>query len=81
LRNLYVVSAETTDRVTPELRAALRAEQAARAQLPRTTNGLTIVMADIAQGGLNQAVIEIEQARGEIAAALAALSGEAAPAS
>jgi hypothetical protein len=76
LRNLYVVSAETPDRVTPALRAAIRAEQAARANLPRTTNGLTIVMADIAQGGLNQAVIAIEEARGELGAALAKLRGE-----
>jgi hypothetical protein len=80
LRNLYVVSAETPDRVTPALREALRAEAAAREQLPRTTNGLTIVMADIALGGLNQAVIAIEQARGELAAALASLGGAPSPA-
>jgi hypothetical protein len=30
-------------------------------------------MADVARGGLNQAVIAIEQAKGELAAALAAL--------
>jgi hypothetical protein len=30
-------------------------------------------MADIAQGGVNQAVISVEEARGEVADALAAL--------
>jgi hypothetical protein len=70
LRELYVASEGSPDRVTPELRAALRAELAARNQLPRTTNGLSIVMADIARGGLNQAVIGIEQVRGRLAEAL-----------
>lgn len=70
LRALYVASDASPDRVTPELRAALRNELAARNQLPRTTNGLSIVMADIARGGLNQAVIGIEQVRGRLAEVL-----------
>lgn len=79
LRALYVASEASPDRVTPELRAALRNELAARDQLPRTTNGLSIVMADIARGGLNQAVIGIEQVRGRLAEVLAP-APEASPA-
>jgi tetratricopeptide (TPR) repeat protein len=74
LRTLYQATAASPNRVTPAIRAALAGEQKARAALPRTTSGLTIVMTDIAQGGLNQAVIAIEQARGRLAAALAELS-------
>ena len=70
IRRLYEVSSTTPDRVTPELREALRAETEAREQLPRTTSGLSIVMADIARGGLNQAVISIEETRGRVAEAL-----------
>jgi len=70
---LYEASAASPNRQTPAIRDALRAEAAAREDLPRDTRGLSIIMADIAQGGLNQAVIEIEVARGELAGALAAL--------
>ena len=48
----------------------VRGEQAARRGLPADTRGLVVIMSDIAQGGLNQAVISIEQARGALASAL-----------
>ncbi len=70
LRRLYVVSAKTPTRVTAELRAAIAAEQAARKQLPADTSGLVIIMAEIGRGGLNQAVLAIEEARGSLADAL-----------
>ena len=70
LRHLYVVSATTPTRVTAELRAALAAEQKAREQLPADTSGLVIIMAEIGRGGLNQAVLAIEEARGALAEAL-----------
>jgi hypothetical protein len=73
VRALYVASAASPDRVTPEIRAALANETQARARLPESTRPLSIVMTDIAQGGVNQAVISVEQARGEVADALAAL--------
>jgi hypothetical protein len=81
LRKLYVESARSPTRVTPALRAALVAEQAARKELPADTSGLVIIMAEIGRGGLNQAVLAIEEARGSLAAALQAeaLQAEANP--
>ena len=73
LRALYVVSATSPTRVTPEIRAALAAEKAARDALPRDTANLGIILAEIARGGLNQAVIGIEEARARLADALAAV--------
>jgi hypothetical protein len=67
LRRLYVASAASPNRVSPELRAASNAEKAARAQLPGDTSGLVIIMAEIGRGGLNQAVLAIEEARGSLA--------------
>jgi hypothetical protein len=78
LRALYVVSAESPTRVTPEIRAALAAEKAAREALPRNTSNLGIILAEIARGGLNQAVIAIEEARARLADALATAAEEAA---
>jgi hypothetical protein len=75
LRALYVVSAKSPTRVTPEIRAALAAEKAARDALPRDTANLGIILAEIARGGLNQAVIGIEEARARLAEALA-VAGE-----
>ncbi len=56
--------------VTREVRAAAAAEQAAQQRLPPDTRGLVVIFADIARGGLNQAVIGIEQAKGKLAAAV-----------
>ncbi len=78
VRRLYEASAASPDRVTPELRTALREELEARRELPETTDGLTIVMADIGRGGLNQAVITIEEARGRLTGLLAGVTDPAA---
>jgi hypothetical protein len=52
------------------VREAFSGEQAARRGLPADTRGLVVIMSDIARGGLNQAVISIEQARGALSSAL-----------
>jgi len=70
LRNLYAALIKSNGRVTDAVRRAFDREQQARAQLPTDTRALVVIMADIAQGGLNQAVIAIEQARGSLADAL-----------
>jgi hypothetical protein len=70
LRRLYDALSESKGRVTDRVRDAFAAEQAARAQLPSDTRGLVVIMSDIARGGLNQAVIAIEEARGALSAAL-----------
>ncbi len=70
LLNLYTSLQNAKGRVTDAVRKAFAREQAARAQLPRDTRAIVVIMSDIAQGGLNQAVIDIEVARGALSAAL-----------
>jgi hypothetical protein len=70
LRALYQALLDSKGRVTTAVREAFAAEQAARALLPPDTRGIVVIMSDVAQGGLNQAVISIEQARGTLNAAL-----------
>jgi hypothetical protein len=72
LRNLYRAMLASKGKVTKDVRTAFAAEEAAKAALPANTKGIAVIMGDIARGGLNQAVIDIEQARGALAAALAA---------
>lgn len=76
LRALYVATAESPNAATDGIRAATEQEREARAALPRNTNALAIIMADIAQGGLNQAVIAIEEARGRLAESLELVGAE-----
>jgi hypothetical protein len=49
---------------------AIEAERQARSRLPGDSSGLVVIMSDLAQGGLNQAVIAIEEARGSLSDAL-----------
>jgi len=70
LRDLYQSLLNSKGRVTDHVRRAFQVEQLARLQLPADTRAITVIMAEIAQGGLNQAVISIEQARGAISNAL-----------
>ena len=70
LRALYTALSKSGGRVTKAVHAGLDAEQSARAGLPKDTGGLVVILSDIAQGGLNQAVISIEEARGAASAAL-----------
>ena len=72
LRGLYVAYARVGNRVTDELRDALAAEAAARRALPGDTRGMVVIMAEIGRGGMNGAVIAIEQARGRLATAIEA---------
>lgn len=70
LRNLYQSLVDAKGRVTDKVRAAFAAEKKARSLLPEDTRALVVIMAEVAQGGLNQAVISIEEARGALEAAL-----------
>ena len=56
--------------MTPATRAAIKAEADARARLPPDTRGLVIIMAEIGRGGMNGAVIAIEEARAKLADAI-----------
>jgi hypothetical protein len=64
---------------TATIRGAMRKEQAAKDRLPPDTRSLVLIMADIAQGGINDAAIDIEQAKADLDDALAPPIDEAAP--
>jgi hypothetical protein len=70
LRRLYAALLASDGRRTPAVDRAIEAERRARSRLPADTSGLIVIMSDLAQGGLNQAVIAIEEARGSLADAL-----------
>ncbi len=75
LRKTWTLLDKSKGRVTKALEAAIRELQAAQANLPADGRALVVIMADVARGGLNQAVIEIEQARGQLTAAAESLDG------
>jgi hypothetical protein len=70
LRNLYEVLVKANGKVTNKVRAAFDGEQAARRRLPPDAKPLLVILADVAQGGLNQAAISIEETRASLADAL-----------
>jgi hypothetical protein len=70
LGTLYRSLLDAHGRVTDAVRAAFSAEKSARDRLPGDTRALVVIMAEVAQGGLNQAVISIEETRGALAGAL-----------
>lgn len=72
LRNLYKAISKVGKQVTPAAQAAVKAEAAARARLPPDGRGLVIIMAEIGRGGMNGAVIAIEEARAKLTDALEA---------
>ena len=72
LRGLYKAISTVGGRVTDATRKAIAAEQAAKDRLPPDTRGLVVIMAEIGRGGMNGAVIAIEEARGKLIAAIAA---------
>lgn len=73
LRELYEALDASGGVVTDRVRDAAAAEVEARGRLPEDTRALVVVMADIARGGLNGALIAIEEARGALGDTLAAL--------
>ena len=70
LRNLYTAISKVGKKVTDATRAAVTAEAEARSRLPPDGRGLVIIMAEIGRGGMNGAVIAIEEARAKLADAL-----------
>ncbi len=73
LGRLYTALRDSKGTVTPAVRDAAAAEREAQKDLPPDTRGLVVIMSDLARGGLNQAVIAIEQTKGDLAAAIARL--------
>jgi hypothetical protein len=74
LTALYQALDASNGKVTLQVQAAAREEQLARAQLPPDARSIIVIVSQIAQGGLNQAVLAIEDARARIDDALAAAS-------
>jgi hypothetical protein len=70
LKSLYSALDESGGRVNDTVRDALAAQEAARDELPPDSRGLIVIMAEIGRGGLNGAVITIEEARGRLSAAV-----------
>jgi hypothetical protein len=71
---LYAALRDSGGLVTDAVRDAYREEGAARAGLPPDPRGLVVIVAEIGRGGLNQAVIAIEQARGRLNLIIEALA-------
>lgn len=78
LRGLYKAISTVSGKVTDSVRNAIAAEQAAKDRLPPDTRGLVVIMAEIGRGGMNGAVIAIEEARGKLISAIDAAGASAA---
>jgi hypothetical protein len=71
LRALYAALRASDGRVTDAVRAAARAEEAAKARLPPDTRALSLIMSEIGQGGMTDSAVAIEQAAEDMDEALA----------
>ncbi|HEX2755742.1 MAG TPA: hypothetical protein VHM48_09775 [Candidatus Limnocylindrales bacterium] len=74
LARLYKATIAAKGKITNELKSAFAAERKAHDFLPSNTTGLVIILAEIGRGGLNQAVIGIEETRAKLQAAVDRLS-------
>jgi hypothetical protein len=82
LAKLYQATIDANGRITDALKQAAVDERRAHGLLPSNTSGLVIILAEIGRGGLNQAVIGIEQTKAKLQAAvdeLGAPGGSGAP--
>lgn len=79
LERLYKATIAAKGRITTELKAAFIAERRAHDFLPSNTTGLVIILAEIGRGGLNQAVIGIEETRAKLQTAVDRLSARTSP--
>ena len=75
VRRLWAALITSKGRVNKAVGRAFTAVRTAQAALPPDDRGLIVIMADVARGGLNQAVIFIEEARGRLSTASDALDG------
>ncbi|MGH2512769.1 MAG: hypothetical protein ACRDGQ_08795 [Candidatus Limnocylindrales bacterium] len=76
---LYNLLQASPRKVTPAIRTAFAALTQAKANLPPDTKGLVVILDDLARGGLNQAVIAIEDAKGALADAVALIAAGMTP--
>ncbi len=76
---LYRLLKASPRKVTPAIRTAFANLSLAKQNLPPDTRGLVVILGDLARGGLNQAVIAIEDAKGNLANAVALIAGTGPP--
>jgi hypothetical protein len=76
LKALYHALDRSRGEITLEVQSARREEQRAFALLPQDRRTIVVIVAEVARGGLTQAVLAIEEAHGRIDDALAE-AGEA----
>jgi hypothetical protein len=76
---LYKLLQASPRKVTPAIRAAFASLSVAKQNLPPDTRGLELILDDLARGGLNQAVIAIEDAKFSLANAVALIADASAP--
>jgi len=72
---LYKLLQASPHKVTPAIRAAFANLTLARQNLPPDTKALVVIFDDLSRGGLNQAAIEIEVAKRNLANAVALITG------
>jgi hypothetical protein len=77
LAALFQATIDAKGAITQKLKDAAIAERRAHDFLPSNTSGLVIILAEIGRGGLNQAVIGIEETRAKLQAAVDRLSAPA----
>jgi hypothetical protein len=77
LRRLYDAVRRGASPAT--IREAMRREAAAKDRLPPDTRSLVLIMADIGQGGINEAAIDIEQVKADLEEAIAPPVDQAGP--
>jgi hypothetical protein len=77
--DLWTALRRSKGRVTDAVRDASAREREAKENLPPDTRGLVVILGDVARGGLNQAVIAVEEARGRLASALSAAAAAGLP--
>lgn len=77
LRGLYVALSKVGGRVTNTVRDAIANEKEARTRLPPDSRGLIVIIAEIGRGGMNGAVIAIEEAKARLSDALTPLPSDA----
>jgi hypothetical protein len=77
LAALFQATIDAKGSITQKLKDAAVAERRAHDFLPANTSGLVIILAEIGRGGLNQAVIGIEETRAKLQAAVDRLSAPA----
>jgi hypothetical protein len=68
---LYKLLQASPHKVTPAIQAAFATLSVAKQNLPPDTRALEVILDDLARGGLNQAVIAIEEAKNSLATAVA----------